>query len=165
MRRCSAAGVNERNVGKKEEGGFPFIPLLSVSFASASLRTASGVTSKMPGSLASFPSLPRGMTMPALLSSLPRGVNPPSLPRGITMLNLPSLPRGVTIPSLSRGVTLSRVIAMPTVPQAPRRLLQDCCSVFDHQTASGNGENLGVPTKQNHVGVLSATFGTTQRQQ
>ncbi|XP_024144848.1 protein EFR3 homolog B isoform X2 [Oryzias melastigma] len=91
----------------------------------------------MPGSLPSFPSLPRGVTMPALLSSLPRGVNPPSLPRGITMPALPSLPRGVTIPSLPRGVTLSRVIAMPTVPQAPRRLLEGCCSVFDHQTASG----------------------------
>ncbi|XP_041834688.1 protein EFR3 homolog B-like isoform X2 [Melanotaenia boesemani] len=73
----------------------------------------------MPGTLPTFPS------MPALLSSLPRGVNPPSLSRGIT------------IPSLPRGMMLPRVVAMPTVPQAPRRLLQDCYSVFDHQTAGG----------------------------
>ncbi|XP_012709401.2 protein EFR3 homolog B [Fundulus heteroclitus] len=64
----------------------------------------------MPGTLPSFPSLPRGMTVPALLSSLPRGVTMPSLPRGVTM---------------------------PTLPEAPRRLLQDCCSVFDHQTSGG----------------------------
>ncbi|GAA6227514.1 protein EFR3 homolog B-like isoform X6 [Lates japonicus] len=73
----------------------------------------------MPGTLPRFP------TVPALLSSLPRGVSPPSLPRGITM---PSLPRGVSLP---------RAIAMPTVSQAPRRLLQDCCSVLDHQTPGG----------------------------
>ncbi|KAM4538477.1 protein EFR3 homolog B-like [Fundulus diaphanus] len=64
----------------------------------------------MPGTLPSFPSLPRGVTVPALLSSLPRGVTMPSLPRGVTM---------------------------PTLPEAPRRLLQDCCSVFDHQTSGG----------------------------
>ncbi|XP_058474631.1 protein EFR3 homolog B-like isoform X3 [Solea solea] len=60
--------------------------------------------------------------------SLPRGINPPTLPRGITMPSLPSLPRGVSLP---------RVVAMPTVSQAPRRLLQDCCSVLDHQTPGG----------------------------
>ncbi|XP_050921778.1 protein EFR3 homolog B isoform X8 [Lates calcarifer] len=79
----------------------------------------------MPGTLPRFP------TVPALLSSLPRGVSPPSLPRGITM---PSLP---TLPSLPRGVSLPRAVAMPTVSQAPRRLLQDCCSVLDHQTPGG----------------------------
>ncbi|KAE8277000.1 hypothetical protein D5F01_LYC25260 [Larimichthys crocea] len=66
--------------------------------------------------------------MPALLGSLPRGVNPPSLP---------SMPRGVTIPSLPRGMSLPRAVAMSTVSQAPRRLLQDCCSVLDHQTPGG----------------------------
>ncbi|XP_037829804.1 protein EFR3 homolog B-like isoform X2 [Kryptolebias marmoratus] len=82
----------------------------------------------MPGTLHSFPSMPRGVTMPSLFSSLPRGVNPPSLPRGVTMPTLPSfpsIPRGVTIPGL------------PAVPEAPRRLLQDCCSVLDHQTSGG----------------------------
>ncbi|XP_056226769.1 protein EFR3 homolog B-like [Seriola aureovittata] len=74
--------------------------------------------------------LPRFPTMPALLSSLPRGINPPTLPRGITM---PS----VTIPSLPRGMSLPRAVAMPTVTQAHRRLLQDCCSVLDHQTPGG----------------------------
>ncbi|KAM4560287.1 protein EFR3 homolog B-like [Odontesthes bonariensis] len=88
----------------------------------------------MLGALPSFPSLPRGVSMPGLLSSLPRGINPPSLPRGITMPSLPTLP---SFPSLPRGVTLPRVVAMPTVPEAPRRLLQDCCSVFDHQTDGG----------------------------
>ena len=73
----------------------------------------------MPGTLPSFPSVP------TLLGSLPRGVSPPSMPRGIA------------VPSLPRGVTLPRVIAMPTVPEAPRRLLQDCCSVLDHQTSAG----------------------------
>nr|XP_046237771.1 protein EFR3 homolog B-like isoform X2 [Scatophagus argus] len=69
--------------------------------------------------------LPRFPTVPALLSSLPRGVSPPSLPRG------------VTIPSLPRGMSLPRPVAMSTVSQAPRRLLQDCCSVLDHQTPGG----------------------------
>ncbi|XP_015250192.1 PREDICTED: protein EFR3 homolog B-like [Cyprinodon variegatus] len=97
----------------------------------------------MAGTLPSFPSLPRGVTVPALLGSLPRAVNPPSLPRGLTMPSLPtlpsfpSIPRGITIPSLPRGVTLPRMVSMPTVPEAPRRLLQDCCSVFDHQTSGG----------------------------
>uniref|UniRef100_A0AAX7VI52 EFR3 homolog B n=1 Tax=Astatotilapia calliptera TaxID=8154 RepID=A0AAX7VI52_ASTCA len=96
----------------------------------------------MPGTLPRFPSLPRGVTMPALLNSLPRGINPPSLPRGITMPSmptlpsLPSMPRGVTIPSLPRGMSLPRA-AMPAVTEAPRRLLQDCCSVLDHQTPGG----------------------------
>ncbi|XP_063322544.1 protein EFR3 homolog B-like [Pelmatolapia mariae] len=96
----------------------------------------------MPGTLPRFPSLPRGVTMPALLNSLPRGINPPSLPRGITMPSmptlpsLPSMPRGVTIPSLPRGMSLPRT-AMPAVTEAPRRLLQDCCSVLDHQTPGG----------------------------
>ncbi|XP_028255662.1 protein EFR3 homolog B-like [Parambassis ranga] len=82
----------------------------------------------MPGTLPRFPSMPRVATMPALLSSLPRGVSPPSLPRGFTMPSLPSLPRGVTLP---------RAVAMPAVSQAPRRLLQDCCSVLDHQAPGG----------------------------
>ncbi|XP_029375717.1 protein EFR3 homolog B-like [Echeneis naucrates] len=72
--------------------------------------------------------LPRFPTMPALLSSLPRGINPPSLPRGITMPSLPSMPRGVSLP---------RAIAMPTTSQAHRKLLRDCCSVLDHQTPGG----------------------------
>nr|XP_015813437.2 protein EFR3 homolog B [Nothobranchius furzeri] len=91
----------------------------------------------MPGTLPRFPSMPRGVTMPALVSSLPRSINPPSLPRGITMPSLPTLP---SFPSIPRGLTipsLPRVIVMPTVPEAPRRLLQDCCSVFDHQTSGG----------------------------
>lgn len=89
---------------------------------------------EMPGTLPRFP------TMPALLSSLPRGIDAPSLPRGITMPSLPSLPsmpRGVTIPSLPRGMSLPGAVAMSTVSQAPRRLLQDCCSVLDHQTPGG----------------------------
>lgn len=96
------------------------------------------VTTEMPGTLPRFP------TMPALLSSLPRGVNPPSLPRGLTMPSLPtlpslpSMPRGVTIPSLPRGMSLHGAVTMSTVSQAPRRLLQDCCSVLDHQTPGGN---------------------------
>uniref|UniRef100_A0A087XJF9 EFR3 homolog B n=1 Tax=Poecilia formosa TaxID=48698 RepID=A0A087XJF9_POEFO len=69
----------------------------------------------MPGSL------PRVMTVPALLGSLSRGANPPSLP-SFPSIALPSLPR---------------VVAMPTVAEAPRRLLQDCCSVLDHQTSGG----------------------------
>ncbi|XP_041822511.1 protein EFR3 homolog B-like [Chelmon rostratus] len=106
----------------------------------------------MPGTLPRFP------TMPAVLNSLPRGVSPPSLPRGITMPSLPSLPslprgittpslptlpslpsmpRGITIPSLPRGMSLPRPVAMSSVSQAPRRLLQDCCSVLDHQTPGG----------------------------
>ncbi|XP_042260155.1 protein EFR3 homolog B-like [Thunnus maccoyii] len=98
----------------------------------------------MPGTLPRFPSMPRGVTMPTLLNvSMPRGVSSPSLPRGITMPSLPSLPsfpslpRGVTIPSLPRGMSLPRAVAMPTVSQAPRRLLQDCCAVLDHQTPGG----------------------------
>ncbi|XP_028427944.1 protein EFR3 homolog B [Perca flavescens] len=90
----------------------------------------------MPGTLPRFPSMPS-----SFLSSLPRGVNPPSLPRGISLPSLPSLPsmpRGVTIPSLPRGMSLPRAaVAMSTVTQAPRRLLQDCCSVLDHQTPGG----------------------------
>ncbi|TDG96037.1 hypothetical protein EPR50_G00235370 [Perca flavescens] len=90
----------------------------------------------MPGTLPRFPSMPS-----SFLSSLPRGVNPPSLPRGISLPSLPSLPsmpRGVTIPSLPRGMSLPRAaVAMSTVTQAPRRLLQDCCSVLDHQTPAG----------------------------
>ncbi|XP_054882178.1 protein EFR3 homolog B-like isoform X1 [Poeciliopsis prolifica] len=66
----------------------------------------------MPGSL------PRVLTVPALLGSLPRGANPPSLP---------------SFPSIA----LPRVVAMPTVAEAPRRLLQDCCSVLDHQASGG----------------------------
>ncbi|MEQ2294689.1 hypothetical protein AMECASPLE_006494, partial [Ameca splendens] len=99
------------------------------------------VTLAMPGTLPSFPSLPRGVTVPVLLGSLPRGVNPPSLPRGFTMPSLSTLPsfpsfhQGITIPSLPRGVTLPRFVTMPTLPQAPRRLLQDCCSMFDHQNS------------------------------
>lgn len=85
----------------------------------------------MPGVLPSFSSLPRGVTVPTLLGSLPRAVNPPSLPRGFTMPSLPTLP---SLPSMPRGITLP---SMPTVPEAPRRLLQDCCSVFDHQTSGG----------------------------
>ncbi|KAM4711254.1 protein EFR3 homolog B-like [Anableps anableps] len=98
---------------------------------------AQDVAAEMPGTLPSFPSLPRGVTVPALLGSLPRGVNPPSLPRGITMPALPTLP---SFPSIPRGIalpSLPRVVAMPTVPEAPRRLLQDCCSVFDHRTSGG----------------------------
>ncbi|XP_030008639.1 protein EFR3 homolog B-like [Sphaeramia orbicularis] len=100
----------------------------------------------MPGTLPRFPSLPRGvMTMP----SLPRGVvSPPSLPSLPSLPglpSLPSLPRGLTmpslpsmnIPSLPRGMSLPRAVAMPTVSQAPRRLLQDCCSMVDHQTPPG----------------------------
>lgn len=103
------------------------------------------VNKEMPGTLPRFPSMPRGVTMPTLLNSLPRGINPPSLPRGITMPSLPtlpslpSMPRGVTMPSLPRGMSLPRAVAMSTVSQAPRRLLQDCCSVLDHQTPGGNG--------------------------
>ncbi|CAF88315.1 unnamed protein product, partial [Tetraodon nigroviridis] len=81
----------------------------------------------MPGTLPRFP------TMPALLSSLPRGVGPPSIPRGITMPSLSSLP-SMNIPSLPRGVSLPRPVAMAAVSEAPRRLLQDCCSVLDHQS-------------------------------
>ncbi|XP_049921893.1 uncharacterized protein LOC126403338 [Epinephelus moara] len=91
----------------------------------------------MPGTLPRFP------TMPALLGSLPRGIDAPSLPRGITMPSLPSLPsmpRGVTIPSLPRGMSLPGAVAMSTVSQAPRRLLQDCCSVLDHQTPGERGD-------------------------
>ncbi|XP_037552469.1 protein EFR3 homolog B [Nematolebias whitei] len=94
----------------------------------------------MPGTLPSFPSMPRGVTMPSLFSSLPRGINPPSLPRGITMPSLPNLPSFPSFPSIPRGTTIAslpRVVAMPTVPEAPRRLLQDCCSVFDHQASGG----------------------------
>ncbi|KAM8722377.1 protein EFR3 homolog B-like [Acanthopagrus schlegelii] len=100
----------------------------------------------MPGTLPRFP------TMPAVLSSLPRGINPPSLPRGITMpslptlpslpsmprgMNMPSMPRGMNMPSLPRGMSLPRPVDMSAVSQAPRRLLQDCCSVLDHQTPGG----------------------------
>ncbi|XP_069020110.1 protein EFR3 homolog B-like [Embiotoca jacksoni] len=101
------------------------------------------VFSEMPGTRPRFPSMPRGVTMPSLLSSLPRGISAPSLPRGITMPSLPtlpslpSMPRGLTVPSLPRGMSLPRAVAMPTVSQAPRRLLQDCCSVFDHQVPGG----------------------------
>ncbi|XP_039998543.1 protein EFR3 homolog B-like [Xiphias gladius] len=91
----------------------------------------------MPGTRPRFP------TMPTLLGSLPGGISPPSLPRGITMPSLPtlpslpSMPRGVTIPSLPRGMLLPRAVAMPTVSRAHRRLLQDCCSVLDHQMPGG----------------------------
>ncbi|XP_040887888.1 protein EFR3 homolog B-like [Toxotes jaculatrix] len=34
-------------------------------------------------------------------------------------------------------MSLPRAVAMPTVSQAHRRLLQDCCSVLDHQTPGG----------------------------
>lgn len=78
---------------------------------------------KMPGTLPRFP------TVPAMLGSLPRAVNPPSLPRGLTMPSLPSMPRCVSLP---------RPAVMSTVSEAPRRLLQDCCSVLDHQSAAGN---------------------------
>uniref|UniRef100_A0AAQ5Z6J1 EFR3 homolog B n=1 Tax=Amphiprion ocellaris TaxID=80972 RepID=A0AAQ5Z6J1_AMPOC len=93
----------------------------------------------MPATLPRFPNMPRGVTVPTLLGSLPRGINPPSLPRGVTLPSLPSLPSLPRFPSMPRGVTMSlpRAVAMPTVSQAPRRLLQDCCSVFDHQTAGG----------------------------
>ncbi|XP_060888457.1 protein EFR3 homolog B-like isoform X1 [Labrus mixtus] len=120
----------------------------------------------MPGTLPRFPSMQRGMTMPSLFSgvstpslprgltmpsmpsfpsmpSLPRGITVPSfpsLPRGITVPSfpsMPSLPRGITVPSLPRGMSLPRSVAMSTVSQAPRRLLQDCCSVLDHQTPGG----------------------------
>ncbi|KAF3688359.1 Protein EFR3 -like protein B [Channa argus] len=79
----------------------------------------------MPGILPRFPSMPQGGTMSAMLNSLPRGINPPSLPRGITM---PSLPRGMSLP---------RSVATPTVLHGPLRLLRDCGSVLDHQTAGG----------------------------
>lgn len=95
---------------------------------------AAAAAEEMPGTLPRFP------TVPALLGSLPRGISPPSLPRGITMPSLPSLPsmpRGVNIPSLPRGVSLPRPVVMSTVSAAPRRLLQDCCSVLDHQSAAG----------------------------
>lgn len=96
---------------------------------------------EMPGTLPRFP------TVPALLGSLPRGISPPSLPRGITMPSLPSLPsmpRGVSIPSLPRGVSLPRPVVMSTVSAAPRRLLQDCCSVLDHKSAAGETTHTGV---------------------
>lgn len=76
----------------------------------------------MPGTL------PRIPTMPALLSSLPRG---------ITLPNLSSLP-SINIPSLPRGMSLPRPVVMAAVSEAPRRLLQDCGSVLDHQTPRGN---------------------------
>ncbi|XP_074483242.1 protein EFR3 homolog B-like isoform X1 [Sebastes fasciatus] len=65
------------------------------------------------------------------LPSMPRGLTVPSLPR------LPSMPRGLTVPSLPRGMSLPRAVSISTVSQAPRRLLQDCCSVLDHQTPGG----------------------------
>ncbi|XP_045906136.1 protein EFR3 homolog B-like isoform X2 [Micropterus dolomieu] len=91
----------------------------------------SQITAEMPGTLPRFPSMPRGVTMPTLLSSLPRGITMPSMP------SMPSMPRGVSIPSLTRGMSLPRAVAMSTVSQAPRRLLQDLCSVLDHQTPGG----------------------------
>lgn len=103
-------------------------------FSSSSSSTAplpSIVHAEMPGTL------PRIPTMPALLSSLPRGVNPPSLPRGLTLPNLSSLP-SINIPSLPRGMSLPRPVVMAAVSEAPRRLLQDCGSVLDHQTPRGN---------------------------
>lgn len=84
---------------------------------------------KMPGTLPRFP------TVPAMLGSLPRAVNPPSLPRGLTMPSLPGLP---SLPSMPRCVSLPRPAVISTVSEAPRRFLQDCCSVLDHQSASGN---------------------------
>ncbi|XP_068165820.1 protein EFR3 homolog B-like isoform X2 [Antennarius striatus] len=90
--------------------------------------------------------LPRFPSMPTIFNSLPRAINPPSLPRGITMPSMPTLPsmpslptmpRGMNLPSLPRGVSLPRCIAVSTVSQAPRRLLQDCCSVLDHQAPGG----------------------------
>lgn len=84
---------------------------------------------KMPGTLPRFP------TVPAMLGSLPRAVNPPSLPRGLTMPSLPGLP---SLSSMPRCVSLPRPAVMSTVSEAPRRLLQDCCSVLDHQSAAGN---------------------------
>lgn len=81
---------------------------------------------KMPGTLPRFP------TVPAMLGSLPRGIHPPSLPRGLTMPSLPGLP------SMPRCVSLPRPAVMSTVSEAPRRLLQDCCTVLDHQSAAGN---------------------------
>ncbi|XP_074483244.1 protein EFR3 homolog B-like isoform X2 [Sebastes fasciatus] len=77
--------------------------------------------------------MPRGLTVPSLprLPSMPRGLTVPSLPR------LPSMPRGLTVPSLPRGMSLPRAVSISTVSQAPRRLLQDCCSVLDHQTPGG----------------------------
>ncbi|XP_068587095.1 protein EFR3 homolog B-like isoform X3 [Cebidichthys violaceus] len=79
------------------------------------------------------PSLPR-ITRPSLLSmpSLPR-VTRPSLP------SMPSLPRVTmpSLPSMPRGLSLQRAVAILTVSQTPRRLLQDCCSVLDHQTPGG----------------------------
>lgn len=86
---------------------------------------------KMPGTLPRFP------TVPAMLGSLPRAVNPPSLPRGLTMPSLPGLP---SLPSMPRCVLLPRPAVMSTVSAAPRRLLQDCCSVLDHQSAAGNSK-------------------------
>lgn len=62
----------------------------------------------------------------------------PSLP------SLPSMPRGVNMPSLPRGVSLPRPVVMSTVSEAPRRLLQDCCSVLDHQSAAGETPHTGV---------------------
>ncbi|XP_074520433.1 LOW QUALITY PROTEIN: protein EFR3 homolog B-like [Halichoeres trimaculatus] len=78
----------------------------------------------------SLPSLPRGFTMPSL-PSMPGLPSMPSLPRGLTAPSLPSMP------SLPRGMSLPRSAALSTVSQAPRRLLQDCCSVLDHQAPGG----------------------------
>lgn len=117
---------------------------LLVSFTASSIHLVSHqplTADEMPGTLPRFP------TVPALLGSLPRGISPPSLPRGITMPSLPSLPsmpRGVNIPSLPRGVSLPRPVVMSTMSAAPRRLLQDCCSVLDHQSAAGETTHTGV---------------------
>lgn len=61
-----------------------------------------------------------------------------------SLASLPSMPRGVNIPSLPRGVSLPRPVVMSTVSAAPRRLLQDCCSVLDHQSAEGETTHTGV---------------------
>lgn len=146
---CRSEGVKFRRIlrGRLFISILVLIFLLYLSPSTRLLSSSSGpllFSPEMPGTLLRFPSLPRGVTMPALLNSLPRGINPPTLPRGITMPSmptlpsLPSMPRGVTIPSLPRGMSLPRA-AMPAVTEAPRRLLQDCYSVLDHQTPGGNG--------------------------
>lgn len=116
---------------------FCFFLLLFLVFTSSSI------------SLPHAGTLPRFPTVPAPLSSLPTGINPPSSPRGITMPNLFNLP-SMTIPSLPRGLSLPRPVAMAAVYEATRRLLQDCCSVLDHQAPGGKhspGADAGLTLK------------------
>lgn len=109
---------------------------LSAHFTSSILSSTFSLSSSFRSTCIHLPShqkmlgtLPRFPTVPAMLGSLPRAVNPPSLPRGLTMPSLPSMPRCVSLP---------RPAVMSMVSEAPRRLLQDCCSVLDHQSAAGN---------------------------